>query len=550
MNGEAGRLPVGHQVAGRYQVARFIGSGEMGEVYDVRDITTGYAYALKLLAAELGQNTDGWAVLRRDAEKAASLNIDAVAKSYDFQTEPTLGVPYVLGEYVTYPSLTTIVSSQGPMGLAEFDGILNVLAIALDALHQAGIVHRALKPSNIFANPADATTWQVRVTDFGIGAARPFAPPAPGWTATPGWLSAEQADPATPPTAQMDVYALGLIAFYALTGRSPYLACRTDPPDLNMLWAEMTAPLPTASQRARELGASLSPTLDPWFARALAVSPNQRFQSVGEMRQQFASLLGSPQHVATMRPSAGAAAAVPSPPAIPEPVVQQPIQQAAPVQPDPAAGMMGDPNAMAQQGMPAAPPYQPSDSDIVLPKKKSGAMILIPIAVGGALALVALLAFGGWFLFGRTSDASVAAANAAASASAAAAAASASAEAAAATDAAAGDNAAVDAAAPEDAAVEAEAPKDALVTFACDPECAEIWCDNKRISDVKEGVRLTGGKHTCLGKNPGYIPAKDTFEVKPGEDAKRELKLRKIVATGPGPAATKKTCGTFLNPCK
>ncbi|PIE05861.1 MAG: hypothetical protein CSA75_02515, partial [Sorangium cellulosum] len=142
MNGQEGRFRAGHQVAGRYQVARLIGAGQVGEVYDVRDITTGYAYALKLLKPEVTQNPDAWLALCTDSRKASELKAEAIAKTYGFQTEPTLQVPYVLGEYVTSPSLHAIVSGQGPMGLAEFDAIMCQLAQALDAAHQAGIVHR------------------------------------------------------------------------------------------------------------------------------------------------------------------------------------------------------------------------------------------------------------------------------------------------------------------------------------------------------------------------------------------------------------------------
>jgi serine/threonine-protein kinase len=560
VTGQQGRLSPGHQVAGRYQVARLIGAGEVGEVYDVRDMTTGYAYALKLLRPEVTQSPDAWAALCGDAQRAAALESDSVAKAYEFQTEPTLNAPYVLGEYVTFPSLHTIVSEQGPMGLAELDAILRLVAQSLDMAHRNGLVHRALKPQNIFANPVDARTWQVRITDFGMGAARAYSPPPPGWTATPGWLSAEQADPSTAPSPAMDVYALGLVAFYALTGRSPFLACRSDPPDLNMLWAEMTAPLPAASQRARELGAILSPTLDAWFNKALAVSPSQRFSSAGEMSQALFALVGSSQHVPTVRPAGnapGPAAPVPEPP--PAPVIQdmQPYgaqgygAQGYGAQGYGAQGYQGQgyPQTPAEDvtgaPMPPLPTAAPAaaslpDTEEIIPKKSS-AKILIPVAIGGALAFVAVLALGGWFLFsGDDSDVPASGTSAEPPAST--------------------PPVVPEAAPPEpDAAVAAtpdaapvEKPKDALITFSCTPECEEVWCDNKKVDDPKEGVRLADGRHTCLGKTAGYNPAKDTFTVKAGEDMKRELTMNKIVysappRTGPAPA---KTCGTLLNPCK
>jgi serine/threonine-protein kinase len=546
VTGQQGRLSVGHQVAGRYQVARLIGAGETGEVYDVRDVTTGYAYALKLLRPEVTQSPDAWPALCSDAQRASGLDSDAIAKAYEFQTEPMLNAPYVLGEYVTFPSLQTVVTEQGPMGLPEFESILRLLARALDMAHQSGLVHRALKPQNIFASPLDARTWQVRITDFGVGAARAYSPPPPGWTATPGWLSAEQADPSTAPTPAMDVYALGLVAFYVLTGRSPFLACRSDPPDLNMLWAEMTAPLPSASQRARELGVLLSPTLDSWFSRALAVSPAQRFGSVSEMSQSLFSLVGSSQHVPTMRPAAGT---VPGPAApLPEPLPMEANYQAqgfgheppSPGYPyEPAAPVPAqDINGAPMPPLPAAAPASQVDPYELAPKK-SGPKLLIPIAIGGALAFVAVLALGAWFIFGGDDPASGESSAATASGTASAPVPVKEPE----VKAPEVEEAGVPEAAPE------EKPTDALVTFACTPDCEEVVCNNKKVEDPSAGVRLKEGRHTCTGSAKGHVPAKDTFTVKAGEDVRRELTLNKIRYTAPAPQPAK-TCGTLLNPCK
>lgn len=542
-----GRLVAGHQVAGRYQVARLIGAGDVGEVYDVRDVTTGYAYALKLLRPEIMQNPDAWAALCADAQKASSLDAEAIAKAYEFQTEPSLNAPYVLGEYVTYPSVYTIVTEQGPMGLTELEAILRMLAPAFDAAHQAGLVHRAVKPQNLFANPVDAKSWQVRVTDFGVGTARAYSPPPPGWTATPGWLSAEHADPSTPPTPAMDVYGMGLVAFFALTGRSPFLACRTDPPDLNMLWQEMTAPLPPASQRARELGVMLSPTLDSWFSKALAVSPSHRFGSVGEMSRALSSLVGSSQHVPTMRPPPGSAPG----PAAPLPPQQQAYHQPVPEQMQPAYGAAPMQAAQMPQdvtGAPMPPVPQAAPAAAVepfeAPPKKSGAKILIPIAIGGGLAFVAVLGLGAYLFLGRGDPPEPAPANTTTAA-----ATSAEPPPSATADAPDAEAAAPDAAAEQkDAAPDVEKPEDARITFACDPGCDEVICDGKSIKDPGEGLLLKAGRHTCLGKKAGYNPVKDTFTVEAGKDEERKLALSKVVYTRPPTPA--KTCGTLLNPCK
>ncbi len=549
------RLAVGHCVGGRFQVAAFLGAGELGEVYDVRDLSTQYAYALKLYSPELLQRPEVIAALRVEAEKAAATNTAGVAKAYEFDVEPAVNAPYMLGEYVTIPSLAARIANEGPLSIPTVESILRAVAATLDAAHAVGLVHRAIKPTNLFAAQDVEQTGNVRITDFGIAAARILAPPPPGWTATPGWLSADQADPSTPPSPTMDVYALGLVAFYALTGMSPFLSCRKAPPDLGMLWAEMTAPMPPASQRARELGVLLSPTLDPWFGRALSVSPSQRFKSVGEMSRALFALVGSSHHVATIRPTGVPG---PSPQAQP-PLATVPLQpQAFPPQPQ---AFPPQPQAEAES-VPATP--QPSHSDFSsdqpasaptdsLPPKKSS--LLIPLVLGGALAGIAVLGVLVWFGYSRykaadlASTAPTAVASSPPAETASVAPAASSAPPAAETASAAPPPEVPDAG----GATPPEVPKDAVVKFECKPACDEVKCDNEAVSDPSGGTRLAAGRHTCVAKKEGYVALTQSFVVKAGNDTTKKFTLPKLPTGGGGgtfSAPPAKTCGTFLNPCK
>ena len=127
------------------------------------------------------------------------------------------------------------------------------------------------------------------------------------------------------------------------------------------------------------------------------------------------------------------------------------------------------------------------------------------------------------------------------------------------------------AAAPSASAPPPPAPKDALVKITCDPECDELRCDGKAVEMTASGIRLDPGKHECKGSKKGYTTAKETFEVKAGDEVSKTLTLTKVAASGPAPARTTqpanttppvktstpsktpapaKTCGSFLNPCK
>jgi len=563
----------------------------MGEVYDVRDTSTGYAYALKLYRPEVSQRPDAIPAFEREARKVGELGIDTFARSYEFGVDPQTGCPFSLGELVLLPSLQQMIATQGPVSINVLDVLMRTLAPAFDKAHQAGLAHRGLKPSNIFASEVEPGTWQARVTEFGQSALRVIAPPPPGWTASPGWLSAEQADPSTPASASMDVYALGLVAFFALTGRSVFRSMQSVPPDLNHLWAEMTAPLPPASARARELGVIITATLDPWFARALSVSPMQRFHSVGEMSQALWGIVGSSQHVVTMRPPPGVGA---TPPPMP-PMGQKPPspQQLRSMKQTlmygmqaPASGVPGGPSGAAVPGVPQfidqddddmptraisreqfeqqamarpspgpnggsqypdvpPPPMAPPPGPAVSTVPSANAMGQQPVAAAGAPPeasltnrppparspyLMPALAAAGVLLIGAIVIGGIAISRSSSSEDQppAKASATASAPAPSATPSAV---VAAPSATPS-ASAAPPPPKDALVKLSCEPACDTIKCDGKAVSDASSGVRLDPGKHECKGSKKGYTTATETFEVKAGDEISKTLALTKVAVGG------------------
>lgn len=546
MTQQQGRLAPGHPIADRYQVANLLGAGEMGEVYDVREFQSGYAYTVKLFRPEAVQSQQAWQAYCDDALKASSLGIAGVARVYDFQTEAATGMPYGLGEYVTLSTLSAWIAQHGVLSAAQATGLLQALAPVLDAVHQQGLVHRALKPTNIFVGTDAAGAWSVTVTDFGVAAARLLSPPSPGWPATPGWLSAEQADPSIPAHPTMDVYALGLVMFYALTGRSYFTACQSQSLDLNLLWAEMTAPPVAASTRAQQLGVSLSPAYDPWFARVLSVVPSERFATVAEMASAFAAIVPT-QAVAAM------------------PGQSVPVAQGVEEAQQPGQSLEAPAAAGAFVGAAAASPADTTGEwqNELAPKKSRKKLYFVLGAVAAVLVVAVVLVF---VFTGGKDESKDAVAQASASA------------------------AVASAAAPETAEPpKPPAPTDALVTFACSPNCESIECGSIKVEDPKRSVRLEAGTHTCKASAQGYVTFEDKFDVKAGEDLERKISLEKeekketkpvaqVPATPPStPPATRpnksgtgnkstsskpstkpskptkrpgQSCGTLLNPCK
>lgn len=587
-------LAPGASIGGRWQVAAFIGRGELGEVYAVRDPLSGQSGALKRFTPALNSRSDAWAAFEATAKAVAALPFDVFAKRIDSGKE---GAPWIVTDRIIWPSLLDQVRAGGALPAARLAAMLEVLAPALDAAHAAGLVHRDLKPGNVFVEPAEKPT--VHVTDFGAWQLRAALALPPGWAATPGWLGPDAADPAEASTPQMDVFALGLVVFHALTGRCRFPAAEYEPLESNALWAQMLEPIGSASALAMELGVSLDAAFDDWFSRALAPRPQERFQSIGAMAQAFgkavqnigaAARVAVPSGVAPPR-QPGIAPPPPSGPA-PEPrprarmgslhepvamVSSQPLAYlrmptrpppeaepepaavaaaaAAPVPAapamQPAAAAPGAAPAAAPQTMPApamAPAHAadavPNADELAafgVPKKRSP---VVPLAiVGGIVAVVALVLLVPRFL-ARTSaapDSSGTAPGSAAARSSATSPASAAAEAGAASPG--------SASAPADAAP----PSPATVTFECEPTCERVECDGREVQLDGGAAPLDPGPHRCTATRRGYLPSNDRFDVDPGEKSTRHIKLTKLrPQRPPAPAHTakKKPCGTFINPCK
>ena len=275
-------------LAGRWQIQDFIGSGETGEVYGVRDMHGTGTFALKLFWPNALGQSELWSALQQTARTASGLGVEGVARTHDFGIDANSGRPFFVAERVAWSSLADRVRLRGPLTPADMASAFSVLARALDAAHGIGLVHRDLKPENVFVSPENAH-W-VRVSDFGVALLRAASPPPPGWGGTVGWVGPDAADPNARSTPAMDIFALGLVTFFALSGGPLHRAARVVPIEPGALWQELGAPLDSASLRARELGASVDPAFDAWFQRAVSPNPQARFGSVGEMASAFESI--------------------------------------------------------------------------------------------------------------------------------------------------------------------------------------------------------------------------------------------------------------------
>jgi serine/threonine protein kinase len=205
------------EIAGRYAADREIGRGGMGAVWLGTDGVLGRQVALKRIGSAPGAGTPDLERAEREARLAARLNHPHVVAVFDLVEDE--GQHWLVMEYVEGVNLAELVRRDGALSPDEAAPLLRQAADALAAAHEAGIVHRDVKPSNILVT-ADG---QVKLSDFGIARAEADASLTQTGlvTGSPAYLAPEIASGSTA-TAAADVWSLGATAFHALAGKPPY----------------------------------------------------------------------------------------------------------------------------------------------------------------------------------------------------------------------------------------------------------------------------------------------------------------------------------------
>ncbi len=274
---------IGHVVDGRYEVVSVIGEGGMGTVYEVRHTTLGRRFALKVLRRDIA-DAEHTARFIQEAKAAAAIGHPNIVAVSDFGElgideggpKPQL-VPYFVMEYLAGISLASLLRAERTLEPARAAEIVLQCAAGLSAAHAAGVVHRDLKPDNIFLT-RNADREFVKLLDFGVakmaGAGRLTR--AGMVFGTPHYMSPEQAAGQSV-DHRADVYALGVILYECLAGRVPFEADTY----MGVLTKHMFAtpePIDRVAPDPSKLGA-----LAPICMRCLAKSPHDRYPSMAEV---------------------------------------------------------------------------------------------------------------------------------------------------------------------------------------------------------------------------------------------------------------------------
>jgi eukaryotic-like serine/threonine-protein kinase len=318
------RLPTGSIFAHRYRVERCLAEGGMGEVYEVVHLETERRRALKVMHAHVLQGEDS-ADLRerfmREAKVAGYVESEFIVDVFDAGVDEATGLPFLVMELLRGEELGKRSKRLGPLPLDEVGVYLHQTALALDKTHKASIVHRDIKPGNLFITEReDGQPW-IKVLDFGIAklVAESTAGAATQAFGTPVYMAPEQFDPRSRITAAADIYALGMVAYTLLTGRAYWSTEAKSAGIFALVSVAALGPKEPASVRAAARGVELPPGFDAWFARITAVDPTQRFSSATEAVRALlaapgpASLAAPPASLATPPPSLAAPPPVSSP---------------------------------------------------------------------------------------------------------------------------------------------------------------------------------------------------------------------------------------------
>ena len=430
----------GAVVRGRYALEHLLARGGMGAVWRASDLVLERPVAVKFMDPRSAESPDWRARFEREAKSAARLRTPHVVQVFDHGVEA--GAPFIIMELLEGEDLGRRLRRLRRLDLRATATIVAQAARALRRAHEEGILHRDLKPQNVFLARSDDEEV-VKLLDFGVakilggrsgslgagtqtppsgtvlrprdeaaaradaeGSGRSSAPPAGSgghdddddehqeseFTRTgellgsPQYMSPEQARGLRDIDARSDLWSLAVIAYRALTGSQPFVGQGVG----DVIYRICSEPIPAPSTLAPELPQAI----DAFFERALARDPAQRFQSAVELAAAFAQAAAEPLPASL-------------PPPAPGPSFELGLRAEQPFEPrsphdfspsTPAPGSLGTPSGLRTHGAPWPTPMPPSAVTFAPPGEVEPAppatRRLLAAAIGAFTAIVALGVFG------------------------------------------------------------------------------------------------------------------------------------------------------------
>jgi len=382
-------------VAGKFRLDSVIGRGGMGSVWSATHVGLGHRLALKLIAREYVRSPEALRRFDAEAKAAARLQSRHVVQVFDNGTLDD-GTPFIAMELLSGENVSERIEHGGPLGLAQTVDIMAQCCKALGRAHAAGIVHRDIKPDNIFlAREPDDDADIVKILDFGVAKmamdeTESLVTGTGALLGTPLYMSPEQIRGARDADLRADLYSLGLVAYTMLTGRVA-IAGETFG---DILVKICTHPLPSLVATVP----TLPYAMEAWFHKACAREPGDRYQTAQELidalrtasgtipthpgglpRMPSAPTLESAAAAGSRTPSFGHSAAVAA-------TLAAPAVSTGPALPAAITGTGGSPPAFSQSGAAV------SVTAAGVPRRPTSALVWAGVLAG-------LLAVGGAVVF-------------------------------------------------------------------------------------------------------------------------------------------------------
>ncbi|MCC6559184.1 MAG: serine/threonine protein kinase [Polyangiaceae bacterium] len=393
----------GDVLAGKYRVERILGAGGMGVVLAAWHLVLERRVAVKFLLPAAAQLPDAGARFLREARAAAALEGEHVARVLDVGTLDH-GAPYMVLEHLQGADLAAVLKERGPLPISEAVDLLLQAGLAIAEAHARGILHRDLKPKNLFLTRRPDGTPLVKVLDFGLSKIlQGTQGPADASLTATGliagsihYMSPEQIRSLKHADARTDVWALGVIFYEMLGGRRPFQG-----EGIPAVAAAVIADTPSPISSLRP---DVPPPLDAVVARCLEKDPARRIQTVTELARglaPFGSIRGmqSFESIARLLPEAAAPTAAPARAQLPS---FTGVDASPPRLPLPSSPS-GEAAVSAPTGQTTRPVIAPS------PMKRGGHARIVGVVLASAFAAATVAVALAWLFVVRAPDSSSAA---------------------------------------------------------------------------------------------------------------------------------------------
>ncbi len=269
--------PLPYLLADRYQLTQRLGEGSFAETFLATDSLLQRQVAVKILREQYARDPHFATRFTREAQAAAAVSHPNVVEVYDSgHAGETL---FIVMEWVEGPDLKQLIREQAPLPIPEAIRLLRELLQGLAAIHQAGIIHRDVKPQNVLLSKQGTA----KLTDFGIarGAVGSSLTETGMALGTAAYMAPEQAS-GKPVGPGVDLYAAGVILFELVTGELPFPGANP----VQVMYRQVHEPVP----RPREVNRAIPAELEGVILRALAKEPGQRYPTAEAMAEALAGI--------------------------------------------------------------------------------------------------------------------------------------------------------------------------------------------------------------------------------------------------------------------